>query len=146
MRPGDIYEVPAFYADPLTGELRTKYLLILATNRDGDLVARLLTSRAHGRPERPPCFHGHPYPGFFLGIPGNSLGSPTWVDLRPLSDIERGEFALRIERDVRLAGTISRELLVEAAECVAAADDTTRGQERALRDLLAALRSQESRR
>lgn len=141
MRPGDIYEVPAFYADPLTGELRTKYLLILATNRDGDLVARLLTSRAHGRPERPPCFHGHPYPGFFLGIPGEALAFPTWVDLRALDDIEHGEFALRIERDVRIAGTLSRDVLVEAVECVASADDTTRGQERALRDSLILLRN-----
>lgn len=140
MRPGDIYEVPAFYADPRTGELRTKYLLILATNRTGDLIARLLTSRAHGRPEDPPCYHGHPYPGFFLSISGSALALPTWVDLRALDDIDPGEFALRIERDVRMAGTISRELLIEAAECVAGADDTTRGQERALRDALASLR------
>jgi hypothetical protein len=140
MRPGDIYEVPAFYADPLTGELRTKYLLILATNRDRDLIARLLTSRAHGRPEQPRCFHGHPYPGFFLGVPGAPLEMPTWIDLRALDDIDRSEFALRMERDVRIAGTVSRDLLFEAMECVAAADDTTRGQERALRDSLAVLR------
>jgi hypothetical protein len=140
MRPGDIYEVPAFYADPLTGELRTKYVLILAAFRDRDLVARLLTSRAHGRPEHPRCFHGHPYPGFFLGVPGRSLEMPTWIDLRALDDIDRNEFALRIKRDVRIAGSVPRDLLIEAMECVAASDDTTRGQERALRDSLASLR------
>jgi hypothetical protein len=140
MAPGDIFEVPGFYADPLTGELRTKYLLILARTGDGDLVARLLTSRPHGRPEQPRCFHGHPYPGFFLGVPGGPLDVRTWLDLRALDDIDSAELAARLKTDIRTATNIPRELLIEAIECVAAADDTTRGQERALRDSLASLR------
>ena len=140
MEPGEIYEIPAFYADPATGELRTKYLLLLAPNHDGDFVTRLLTSRRHGRPEDPRCFHGCPYPGFFLGVPGHPLGLPTWLDLRGFDDIDRSELARRIERDARHVAAISRDLLIAAIQCVAGADDTTRGQERALRDALALIR------
>jgi len=58
VQPGDIYRHEAFYTDLSTGKLEPKYLLILAVPRGDDIVARLLTSRAHGRPETPPCFHG----------------------------------------------------------------------------------------
>lgn len=82
MVPGRVFRHEQFYLDCETG---------------------LLTSRAYGRREDPPCFHGAPYPGYFLGIPGQGLALRTWVDL---------------------------------LDCAARADDTTRNQERAIRDEL----------
>lgn len=141
MHPGDIYRIPAFYADVNTGALLPKYLLILARHSSGDLVARLLTSRAHGRPQSPPCFQGYPYPGFFLGAPGASLTEPTWVDLRAFYDVDRTELAHRIDRGAALLMSLPRAQLMDVIACVAGSDDTTQSQERALRDTLAALRS-----
>jgi hypothetical protein len=140
MDVGDIYRHEAFYPDPGTGELLPKYLVILARLPGGDLVARLLTSRAHGRPERPPCFHGNPYPGYYLGVLGGSLGAKSWVDLRPFRDLDGIDF----RRELR-AATLAPVQAVPAPdlrpllECAAAAADTTRQQERAIRDELARL-------
>lgn len=72
-RVGRIYRDAHFYVDPETGQLKPKYFLVLAAPSDGDIVIRLLTSRYSGlRPETPPCSHGDPYPGFFLGIPAQA--------------------------------------------------------------------------
>ena len=48
--PGQIYRHDRFYKNE-NGEWQTKYLLVLTGSPDGDVVFRLLTSRAHGRPE-----------------------------------------------------------------------------------------------
>lgn len=140
-RVGHIYRDDAFYADPATGELKPKYFLVLAAPPRGDIVARLLTSRyASLRPEDPPCFHGDPYPGFYLGVLGASLGSKSWLDLRPFDDLDRWDFAKHEEAE-RLHEIMSLPMtrLPAAMECAAGADDTTRAQERLIRDALAAL-------
>lgn len=140
MRPGDIHRDSAFYIAP-TGELKAKYLLVLAALDGRDVVVRLLTSRPHGRPEAPPCFHGAPYAGYFLGIPGGELNRRTWVDLRPLDDLDPIACRGRHEK-----GLMTRVMTLDAAttanviECVAGADDTTRAQEAMLRDTLSRLR------
>jgi len=141
MRPGEIYHIPNFYIDPDTGALRPKYLLVLAIYADGDLVARLLTSRPHGRPEDPPCFHGDPYPGFYLGVPGHPLTDPTWVDLRAFEDVDGRDMINRIAHGATLSLSLPQELLIDVVTCVAAADDTTRGQEVVLRNALAVMRT-----
>ncbi len=82
-RIGHVYRDSAFYVEPQTGELKPKYFLVLAAPERGDIVVRLLTSRYAGmRPENPACFHGDPYPGFFLGVLGGELGAKSWLDLR----------------------------------------------------------------
>jgi hypothetical protein len=132
--PGRIFRHERFYLDHETGLLKPKYFLVLAVQSSGDCVARLLTSRAHGRPEAPPCFHGTPYPGFFLGIPGQGLGVRTWVDLRPLEDFDGQDFQRLMAR-----GLVSELLdlptatFLDVLDCAARADDTTRNQERAIR-------------
>ncbi|CAN5638520.1 hypothetical protein BH23PSE2_BH23PSE2_14510 [soil metagenome] len=142
MEAGRIYRHGAFYADAITGQLKPKYLVVLATTSGGDIVTRLLTSRHPGlRPKSPPCHHGDPYPGFYLGTPGPPLERETWIDLRPLHDLDAGLF----QRDVRRALMspvllLDRALLHAALECAAGAEDTTRHQERAIRDTLASLR------
>ncbi len=138
MRPGEIHHHRSFYADRVTGELKGKYLLALAHLPGGDIVFRLLTSRQHGRRETPPCYHGDPYPAFFLGVPGESLTRNTWVDLRGIGDYDSASAA----RD-RTRGKLTRAMTLDAAlfrsvlDCVAAANDTTRLQERAIRDQMA---------
>lgn len=142
MNVGEIYRHREFYADPKTGQLLPKYILILALPDDGDVVARLLTSRyASLRPENPPCSHGDPYPGFYLGIPGGELTSKTWVDLRKLDDLDI-DFVNGLLRKgiMTLITKLCVEQICSAMECAASADDTTRQQERHIRDALAGFR------
>lgn len=140
MQPGDIYRHAAFYVDA-AGEIKSKYLLVLAVPPGADVIARLITSRPHGRPEIPACYHGLPYGGYFLGIPGDPLTRKSWVDLRYLDDLDPADAHANQTR-----GTLSRvaalqtNILCAVIECVAGADDTTRRQEKCLRDTLAALR------
>jgi hypothetical protein len=105
--PGEIYRHDAFYRNSATGELERKYLLVLARLPGNDLVARLLTSRAHGRPEVPQCYHGLPYGGFYLGVPGGPLTAKTWIDLRYLDDLDdRAAQALRERGVLSLIGNL----------------------------------------
>ncbi len=97
MQVGEIYRHEAFYLNQESGEFEPKYLLLLATLPSGDFVARLLTSRAHGRPEDPPCFHGNPYPSYYLGVLGGPLGAKSWLDLRFLEDFDELEFQRRVK-------------------------------------------------
>jgi hypothetical protein len=141
MQIGEIYRHEAFYRSSETGELEAKYLIVLGTLLSADLVARLLTSRAHGRPEQPPCFHGNPYPSYYLGVLGGSLGAKSWIDLRYLDDFDELEFQRRLKsKRITLVSSLDKKVLVEALECAARAEDTTRLQERAIRDSLAKLR------
>jgi hypothetical protein len=139
--PGEVHHHRHFYVDPVAGEYRGKYLLTLAVLPGGDLAVRLLTSRPHGRPTDPPCYHGDPYPGFYLGILGGQLQRESWVDLRSMNDFD----AVKVEReatrgDLTFVTTLEPALFRSSLECVAAANDTTRAQERAIRDLLAGIR------
>jgi len=141
VQSGDIYRHEAFYRSAETGRLEPKYLVLLATLASGDWVARLLTSRPHGRPEQPPCFHGRPYSSFYLGVIGGPLSAKSWVDLRYLEDFDDFEFRRRLKSN-RIVPIISlsKDALVQVLDCAAAAEDTTRLQERAIRDVLANVR------
>lgn len=141
MLSGAIYRDAEFYVTA-SGELAAKYLLILATPVNDNIVARLLTSRAHGRPEMPPCFHGTPYGGYYLGIPGAPLTQKTWVDLRPQDDLDPDDFRKREAKQIlSLVATLPANVLRDVLRCVAADDDTTRRQELHLRDTLASMSS-----
>lgn len=132
--PGRIYRHERFYLERHTGLLKPKYFLVMAVHASGDCVARLLTSRAYGRPEDPPCFHGAPYPGYFLGIPGHGLAVPTWVDLRYLEDFDGLDFQRLTARSLISAVLdLPATTFLEVLDCTARADDTTRNQERAVR-------------
>lgn len=134
MTPGRVFRHEQFYLDRETGLLKPKYFIVLAVDSSGDCVARLLTSRAHGRREDPPCFHGAPYPGYFLGIPGQGLALHTWVDLRPLEDLDGLEFQRLMARDlISTVLDLPATIFVGVLDCAARADDTTRNQERAIR-------------
>jgi hypothetical protein len=140
MTPGGIYHHRQFYVDPETRAFRGKYMLVLAATPGADLVMRLLTSRPHGRPEQPPCYHGDPYPGFFIGVLGRPLDRPTWLDLRYLDDAD-SHIARREERNglIQQVTMLPHGVFRAALECAAGANDTTRLQERVIRDQLATL-------
>lgn len=138
---GAVLRHSAFYVNRETGAFEAKYFAVLAAPPGDDLVIRLLTSRYAGlRPKDPPCFHGDPYPGFYLGTPGGALSLPTWLDLRPCDDMDRWALATDasrglIQQTLRLDGTVLRA----AMECAAGSPDATARQEKLIRDALAAL-------
>ena len=141
MAAGAIYRHEGFYRSAETGRLEPKFLVLLATLPSNDLVARLLTSRSHGRPETPNCYQGRPYTSFYVGVLGGLLHTKSWVDLRYLDDFDGIEFNRRLGGgQIRPVTSLSQEVLVALLDCVAGAEDTTRLQERAIRDELARLR------
>lgn len=143
MNPGEIHRHAAFYRNSETGELEPKFLVALARTPGNDIVARLLTSRPHARPEEPRCYHGLPYPGYYLGVLGGSLSTKSWVDLRYLDDVDSLDVArLAKEGVLGLVMTLDAQVLAAVLDCTAAADDTTRLQERSIRDQLAKIRGE----
>lgn len=139
--PGCVFRHERFYLSRETGEFEPKYLVTLATAPGGDLVMRLLTSRPHGRPESPRCYHGHPYPSFYLGVVGGPLTARSWLDLRALPDIDPLDFASKQKRgQVLEVARLPQSALVPLLECAANAEDTTRLQERSIRGVLETLR------
>jgi len=138
--PGQIYRHNRFYRDSV-GQWQTKYLVVLTGTPDGDVIFRLLTSRANGRPEKPPCYHGYPYPSFYLGYLGGELTAKSWLDLRRQNDYDGVSFAADLTvRDLSWVANLAKDILCQALDCAANADDTTRQQERLIRDQHAALR------
>lgn len=140
-RAGCIYRHDAFYLSRANGKPRPKYLLVLAVSKGGDVVARLLTSRhAAQRPTSPPCFHGDPWPGFFLGVLGGNLVSSSWLDLRPLEDFRAEDFTVNLRLGtLRKVTELPARLLRSAMACVAAANDTTQQQAQDIHATLAEL-------
>lgn len=136
VKVGDIYRHAKFYQDSATGQLLPKFLIVLALPHGGDVVMRLLTSRNGSvRPRSPPCHHGNPYPGFYLGVLGGRLGAESWIDLRHHDDLDIDAFQNKLVKGViTLEATLAVAPLRAALECVAAADDTSRQQERDIRD------------
>ncbi len=139
MRVGCIYHHDAFYADRDTGALLGKYLVILALPHAADVVFRVLTSR-HASLRRPGCYHGAPYPGFALGVPGGELTRPTWVDLREQDDYDRDVFRGRMGKGfIRSVLQLDANPVRDLLDCAAGADDVTPMQERHIRNAKAAL-------
>lgn len=137
--PGEIYRHDRYYQN-VQGEWEAKYLVVLAFTPGQDIIYRLLTSAPHGRPERPPCYHGDPYPGYYLGVPGNPLTRPTWVDLRAADDYDSRDFdADTASGTLSLIVNLPLSVLCAVLACVANAEDTTREQHQALLDQKARL-------
>ncbi len=135
--PGQIYRHTRYYRDD--AGWHTKYLLVLTADAY-DVLYRLLTSRAHARPENPPCYHGDPYPGFYLGLIGGSLTAKSWLDLRLQEDYDHRQFAADHAAGwLKLETTLPPAQLCAALDCAASAEDTTRQQSRQIRDQRARL-------
>jgi hypothetical protein len=140
MEVGEIYVHDEFYTDTETGELLPKYFVVLAIDQSGDIITRLLTSRHHGRPQDPRCFHGQPYASFYFGPICSALPLATWLDLRAQEDFDLSIFEQRrAKKAIRYVHTLARPDLRAALECTASADDTTIRQETCIRDQLGKL-------
>jgi hypothetical protein len=105
---------------PVSGGTKPKFLLVAAVDRY-DLLYCTATSRAHGRPENPACFHGDPYAGFFLGnppfVPFTKL---TWLDLQyGVTDADVTRFRAAVASgQTTLVGKTAPPLLCDALRCM----------------------------
>lgn len=141
MKPGEIYRHEKFYLSAETGEFQSKYFLVLALTPSDDIVSRLLTSRAHGRRETPPCFHGDPYPSFYLGVIGDPLNRKSWLDLRKFEDRDGTTIDRNVKKGlVTHVASVAGQLLFDLMECAANAEDTTAQQSGYILDALSKLR------
>jgi len=137
--PAEVYRHDRYYRNEQQ-EWEAKYLVILAFTPGRDVIHRTLTSRRNGRPEAPPCYHGDPYPGYFLGIPGDSVTRPTWVDLRATDDYDSNDFdAAMANGTLQLTMTLPLPMICAVLSCAANAEDTTWQQHQALLDQKAQL-------
>ncbi len=135
--PGQIFRHTRYYHDAMGWH--TKYLLVLVADTD-NVVYRLLTSRPHARPEAPPCYHGDPYPGFYLGLLGGSLNAKSWLDLRRQDDYDYRQFTADLAGGLVTPETnLPLPQLCAALDCAANADDTSQQQTRLMRDQRARL-------
>ncbi len=135
--PGQIFRHTRYYQD--VAGWHTKYLLVLAADAD-NVVYRLLTSRAHARPENPPCYHGDPYPGFYLGLIGGSLSAKSWLVLGRQDDYDHRQFAADLTAGLlTMEANLPQPQLCAALDCAANAEDTSRQQTRQMRDQRARL-------
>ena len=141
MHVGCIYRHDAFYADSASGEVRSKYLVVLALPPGADVVFRVLTSRYENlRPDG--CFHGMPYPGFALGVLGGELTKPTWVDLREQDDYDADVFRGRLAKGtIASIMQLAPQVLRAVTACAAGAAGTTRRQARYIQDQMASVSS-----
>ena len=137
IKPGSIYHHSQFYRDQ-SGQFKAKFFLVLAHSTSDEIVARLLTSKPHGRRKNPPCFHGLPYPGYYLGNLNGVMRHETWVDLRALEDFDGKALAeFEAESIVEPITELTRDRFIDVLDCAASAEDTTRYQESLIRDLRA---------
>lgn len=89
-----------------------------------------------------PCYQGDPYPGFYFGVLGGQLQRESWLDLRGLDDVDAHDADKeRARADLSLVMTLDSGLLRQALNFVASANDTSRLQERAIRDMLAQIQA-----
>ncbi|HEA3131497.1 TPA: hypothetical protein RVR73_002822 [Aeromonas hydrophila] len=132
---GQIWSCDAYCPDE-SGQPKTKYLLIIGFNGD-ELVYKTLTSRSHGRPTNPFCFHGLPYPSYYMGVPhpNGILSKESWLDLRETDDFPVLEFEQKISNGIiKYIFTLNQSDMCALLDCAARADDTTRRQSNAILD------------
>lgn len=138
-QPGDVYHFPD-YVFP-DGETRDKLVVLLALTRADDWVLARTTSRQHGRPADPPCYHGYPYSGFYLHRADGVLRLPSWVPLDRFDPADAQEFGRYVaENRVTRKGRLQIPLFIALLECCAQVEDLQRMQEEAIRDVLGGLR------
>jgi hypothetical protein len=133
---GEVWLDSDFFGDGT----KRKFFLVLAVAAHGDVIHRLITSKAKGRPENPPCYHGNPAPGYFLGVLGGALHLPSWLVLDDWEDLDGLKFSKRLATNrLQLILTIPKPLLCDALRCAAAAQDTSLRQRKRIFDAMTTL-------
>lgn len=137
-QPGDVYHFPD-YVFP-DGSSRDKFIVLLAVTRASDWIVVRTTSRQNGRPTHPPCYHGYPYPGYFVELADGLFRLPTWIALDRFDALDSKAFAARAKsRHVELKGRLGRSLFAGLLRCCVQSDDVTVLQDQAMREVLATL-------
>jgi hypothetical protein len=139
VQPGELYRHEAFYRSAETGRLEPKYLVILAT----PLAISSHDCQQAGRTDVPYNLRASTAARIraFFSASSVAPSRPIRVDLRHLDDFDEFEFQRRSKSKRILPTTsLSKNVLAQLLDCTAAAEDTTRLQERAIRDALAKLR------
>lgn len=138
---GQIWQDDCYYLDSETGECKRKYVLTIAVESSGDTLTAVFTSRPNGLPEDPACFHGPPRAGYFVGVLGQPLVKPSWIDFSSVETLDEIDLKIHL-RDGRkkpIPLRIETELLCLVLRCLLQSEDLTKRQIKLLGDLLAEL-------
>jgi hypothetical protein len=137
-QPGELYHYPN-YVFPDGGQ-RDKFVLLMGKTRADDWILARTTTQPHGRSHNPPCYHGDPYPGFYINTAGGLLPKTTWVALDRLDDYDTRDFDTKAAQGkIALVGKLALNTFCQLLDCAIRAQDITAIQERAMRDLRAGL-------
>lgn len=141
---GEVWRHACFYQNAESGEFLPKYMVVLAIRNDGDVIFRLLTSQSGQRQAHPSCYHGAPYPYYYLGIitpNGPHLNRETWLDLREQEeDFDARDFEKLVANGtLTLVHQFSHEVVCPLLACAAHAPDTTARQARLITNVRAAI-------
>lgn len=139
---GGVWKWDRFYTDESTGEELTKYIVVLAHSRFGDIVLRLLTSQSALRGVGP-CNHDETRPGYYLGVvdPAVGLGKESWLDLRGYDDVEPETWDARVRDGVLTqVACLPNDVMCPALLCAIGARDTQKQQQAAIYETRAAIR------
>lgn len=135
---GELYHFPD-YVFPDGGQ-RDKFILLMGRTPSDDWILARTTTKPQGRSHNPPCYLGDPYPGFYIDKANGLLTQPTWVVLNRLDDYDARDFDSKVTRgEITLIGKFPLDTFCQLLDCAVRAQDITRIQERAMRDLRADL-------
>lgn len=141
LTPGQIWLDHQYYLDA-HDQYKRKFILILANGPgSGDLIAVALTSKSHGLRENPPCDHGPPRSGFFIGILGGPMQLNTWADFSNFEDVDDQLVDRRLASG-RYASTptvLPKANFVALLRCAMQCDDLTKRQRQWLQNSVGAI-------
>lgn len=139
---GQIWRDDCYYFDPDTGKCMRKYVLVLAVEANsGDCVTAVFTSKSHGLTENPACSLGPPRAGYFVGVPGDALTQPTWVDFSSVETLDSSDLAAhaRAGRKTLTPLVLSNKVFCSVLRCALQCEDITLRESRWIGDTVAAL-------
>jgi hypothetical protein len=138
---GQIWRDDCYYLDSETGECKRKFVLTLAVEPSGDTLTAVFTSRPNGLPEEPACSHGPPRAGYFMGVLGQPLVKPTWVDFSSVETLDEMDLKIHLKdgRKTPVELSIGPDLLCLIIRCLIQSEDLTKRQIKLLGNMLAEL-------
>lgn len=139
---GQIWQDNCYYFDHDTGKCMRKYVIVLAVEpKSGDCVTAVFTSKSHGLTEDPACSLGPPRAGYYVGVPGDALTKPTWVDFSSVTTLDSGDFAahVRTGRKNLTSLAMPAKTFCAVLRCVLQCEDITLRESRWIGDTASSL-------
>lgn len=138
IKTGEIWAHNCFYRDA-DNECKRKYILILYSH-ESKIIFRVLTSQQNVRNHNLGCHHDE-NPSFYIDTLDGVLDKSTWVVLTKSNHntvYDEYDFQSFVGSNhvYKYKDQINKELLEQIIECCIGADDTTKGEERCLRDFI----------